>query len=123
MAEYRPSLTPEGRDGRFSFTTHRRRKWRGPSPALWSKSLQASSVVMSQRSRPMSTRSVPSVIQSPAWSGDFWAATSCKQDRWLNRGCRGLHGARLTGLASGAIVTMAVGFIKHTIDQHKASKG
>ena len=28
----------------------------------------------------------------------------------------------LTGLASGAIVTMVVGFIKHTIDQHKASK-
>jgi uncharacterized membrane protein YeaQ/YmgE (transglycosylase-associated protein family) len=29
----------------------------------------------------------------------------------------------LSGLASGAIVTLGVGFIKHTIDQHKASKG
>jgi uncharacterized membrane protein YeaQ/YmgE (transglycosylase-associated protein family) len=29
----------------------------------------------------------------------------------------------LTGLASGAIVTLAVGFIKHTIDQHKGFKG
>jgi uncharacterized membrane protein YeaQ/YmgE (transglycosylase-associated protein family) len=29
----------------------------------------------------------------------------------------------LTGLVSGAIVTMVVGFIKHTFDQNKASKG
>ena len=29
----------------------------------------------------------------------------------------------LTGLASGAIVMMVVGFIKHTIDHHKVSKG
>ena len=29
----------------------------------------------------------------------------------------------LTGLASGAIVMMVVGFIKHAIDHHKASKG
>ena len=28
----------------------------------------------------------------------------------------------LTGLASGAIVMMVVGFIKHTIDHHNASK-
>jgi hypothetical protein len=28
----------------------------------------------------------------------------------------------LTGLASGAVM-MIVGFIKHTIDHHKASKG
>jgi uncharacterized membrane protein YeaQ/YmgE (transglycosylase-associated protein family) len=27
-----------------------------------------------------------------------------------------------TGLASGAIVTIVVGFIKHSIDHHKASK-
>ena len=29
----------------------------------------------------------------------------------------------LTGLASGAIAMMVVGFIKHTIDHHWASKG
>ena len=29
----------------------------------------------------------------------------------------------LTGLASGAIAMMVVGFIKHTIDHHRASKG
>ena len=29
----------------------------------------------------------------------------------------------LTGLTSGAIVMMVVGFIKHTIDHHKVSKG
>ena len=29
----------------------------------------------------------------------------------------------LTGLASGAIAMMVVGFIKHSIDHHKGSKG
>jgi hypothetical protein len=29
----------------------------------------------------------------------------------------------LTGLAAGAIARLVVGFIKHTVDQHKASKG
>jgi hypothetical protein len=29
----------------------------------------------------------------------------------------------LTGLAAGAIATLVVGFIKHSIDQDKASKG
>jgi len=28
----------------------------------------------------------------------------------------------LTGLAAGAILTMAIGFAKHSIDQHKAEK-
>ena len=34
--------------------------------------------------------------------------------QWLLQG--------LTGLAAGAILTMAVGFAKHSIDQHKAEK-